>query len=338
MRFGKTIFTLVGICSIPTLAFADDVAAAKELFDQGFAHMQAHEYDVGCKQIAESLKLDRRPGTLFTLATCEFEWGRLATADTRYQEFLRLYDSLPDQEKPKQEPRAVDAREKRAAIANDIPRWTLTLAPGSPANTEVRRNGDQVGEAMLGMEMPVDPGVYVLTTQAPGGPVTEKRIEIVKGTKATFVLDVAPVPITKPTPPNQDKLRRDSPMPPRRVAGWALVGTGGALLGGGLIAGVIAFSKKDVIERNCGAVVGASGAPTTCSDTGKAAGESATLATTVADVGVIAGIVGIVGGVILVATTPKTTMPNTAFARPSVNVNVWSAGLSGAMGGVHGTW
>lgn len=338
MRFRKTIFMLAGFLAFPTPAFADDVAAAKELFDQGFKHMQAHEYETGCKQIAESVKLDRRPGALYTLATCEFEWGRLATADARYQEFLRLYDALPDQEKPKQEPRAVDAREKRTAIAIDIPRWTLTLAPGAPANTEVRRNGGVLGEAMLGVEVPVDPGVYVLTTQAPGGPITEKRVEMVKGAKEMVVLDVAPVPITKPTPPIQDKPRQEKPTPPRRIAGWALVGTGSALLGGGLIAGAVAFSKKDVIDQNCGAAVGAPGAPTTCSESGKAAGESAQLAATVANVGAIAGVVGIVGGVILVATTPKTPSSNNAVATPRANIGVWSTGLLGAMVGLDGTW
>jgi hypothetical protein len=62
---------------------ADDAAVAKVLFDKGLANMKAGNYEAGCKEIAKSVRLDRKAGALFTLATCEFEWGRLATAMSR---------------------------------------------------------------------------------------------------------------------------------------------------------------------------------------------------------------------------------------------------------------
>ncbi len=323
------------ICASSAVARADDVAAAKSLFDQGVANMQVQDYAAGCPRIAESLRLDRRPGTLYTLATCEYEWGRLATAAARYDEFLRFVETLPDKEKPKQEARAADAREKRAAIEIDVPRWTLTLVPNAPPNTEVKRNGEVIGNAMLGTEMPVDPGTYVLTTQAPGGPVTEKKVEIVKASKNSFVLDVAPVPvpIAKEPPVPQVVVTQNPSMHPRRVAGWALLGTGGVLLGGGLIAGAFAISTKETVDGNCGAAVGALGTPTMCNAQGKAAGESAEQAAMFANIGVIGGAAALVGGIVLMATAPKNSLPTTA----RLNVTVWPT-AAGVMGGVGGTW
>src|SRR4051794_16280293 len=72
----------------PTAAAAQDIAAAEALFESGLADMQAGRYETGCKALAESQRIDPRGGTLFTLATCEARWGRIATAVTRFGDYL----------------------------------------------------------------------------------------------------------------------------------------------------------------------------------------------------------------------------------------------------------
>src|SRR5438477_5379956 len=85
--------------SISTRALAQDLAAAEALFNKGLADMQAGHYDTGCPSIAESYRLDPRPGTLFTLAECEAKGGKLATAVARYEDYLQLFARLtPDQQ------------------------------------------------------------------------------------------------------------------------------------------------------------------------------------------------------------------------------------------------
>src|SRR5690606_15567731 len=83
-------------------AGAQDIAAAEALFDKGVADMKAGRHETGCKAIAESQRLDPRPGTLFTLATCEAAWGRIATAVSRYGDYLAVYARLPDDKKAAQ--------------------------------------------------------------------------------------------------------------------------------------------------------------------------------------------------------------------------------------------
>jgi hypothetical protein len=63
---------------------AQDVATAEALFNRGFADMDAGRYETGCKAIAASQRLDPRAGTLFTLAVCEAQWGKIATAASHY--------------------------------------------------------------------------------------------------------------------------------------------------------------------------------------------------------------------------------------------------------------
>src|SRR5262245_2386168 len=95
-------------------AFAADKDPAELAFDRGIEHMQAGRFAEGCPLIEQSYTLDPRPGTLFALADCEVQNGRLATADARYDEYLRMYEALPREKKLKQGTRERDARAVKA--------------------------------------------------------------------------------------------------------------------------------------------------------------------------------------------------------------------------------
>src|SRR4051812_40759119 len=84
------------------VAFAADIAAAEALFNRGLADMEAGRYEAACKAIEESLHLDPRPGTLFSLAVCESKWGHVATAATRFGDYLALYEKLPTAQRLRQ--------------------------------------------------------------------------------------------------------------------------------------------------------------------------------------------------------------------------------------------
>jgi hypothetical protein len=298
---------------------------AVSLFDQGVENMKAQNYEVGCKQIAESVRLDRRPGSLYTLARCEADWGHVATAVARYDDYLQFCQKLSGVDKDKQAARMSDAKKRRDELAPDVPHWTITLAANAPPNTEVKRDGESVGKTLLGVRHPIDPGVHVLSTQAPGGPVTEKRIEILKGADNRVVLDVA---LAQPV--GQPSIRRS--------VGWGFVGVGGAILGGGLIAGATVFAKKDVVDKNCGAAIARPDMPTVCNDPGRDALESANTAATVANIGVIGGAAGVVMGLILVATAPKPSLPPKTGLVPDVKVDLWPSPFGGVMAGFRGKW
>src|SRR6185503_14320298 len=82
--------SLVAVCAVGALTWPRSAAAqassAGALFDQGVAYMEENRFDRACPAIEVSYWLDARPGTLFTLAECEAERGRLAMAVARYDE------------------------------------------------------------------------------------------------------------------------------------------------------------------------------------------------------------------------------------------------------------
>ena len=246
------ISSLISLLGLASPALAQDVATAEALFNRGLADMEAGRYATGCPAIAESQRLDPRGGTLFTLSQCEVRWGRIATAVTRLGDYLELYERLTPDQKVLQGERRKVAKEQRDKLAPDVPELTLSLPPGAPAGTVVKRDGAVVGEATLGLGLPVDPGEHVVSTQAPGGALWEQQFTIAKGEKMPLVLEVkaAPTvealrPITAPVVVATPEPAKQAARPPttkastsgRKMAVYAISGVGVSALG--LIGGII---------------------------------------------------------------------------------------------------
>ena len=73
-----------GALALPNPAAAQDESPAETLFNQGLEAMEAGNYEKGCPAIAESQRLDPRPGTVFTLAECEAKRGRIASVNDKF--------------------------------------------------------------------------------------------------------------------------------------------------------------------------------------------------------------------------------------------------------------
>src|SRR5689334_19256125 len=115
------VSALFSSLALASPAFADDPAAAEALFNRGRADMDAGRYEAGCKAIAESQRLDPRPGTLFTLAVCEKEWGRIASAMTHYGDYLAFYDRMTPAQQARQGDRPKEAKAQRESLAPQVP-------------------------------------------------------------------------------------------------------------------------------------------------------------------------------------------------------------------------
>lgn len=340
--------SLLGPLALASPALAQDVAAAEALFNRGLADMEAGRYATGCPAIAESQRLDPRPGTLFTLSQCEVRWGRVATAVTRLGDYLELYERLPPDQKARQSERRKVAKEQRDKLTLEVPELTLSLPPGAPAGTVVKRDGSVVAGAALGIGLPVDPGEHVVSTQAPGGALWEQRITIAKGEKKPLVLEVKAAPTVDSraaaTPPVVAVAPEPAPLPPaepgtsgRRVAVYTIggVGVAGLVLGG--VMGGLALGKKSIIKDHCG---GAIGAPSEldCDATGLAAADSVKTLGLVSTIGFAAGLAGVGTAVVLLLTEPKAAKPTTGARGPWISADVLSAGPTGATLGAHGTF
>lgn len=357
MTASRALGLLCALCLLAAAApaKAQDIAAAEALFNKGVADMKAGRYETGCKAIAESHRLDPRPGTLFTLATCEAQWGRIATAVSRYGDYLALFERLPDDKRAAQGERPRVAAEMRQRLLPDVPRLTVSLPAGAPAGTVVRRDGETVAEAALGVALPVDPGDYVLSTQAPGGPVTEQKVRLARGEKkmVTLAVKVAEPEVVAPAvatagstavPPRAlppVEAGRGGPSG-RRIAAYVVGSVGIAGLAAGGVLGGLAVERRGVMDGHCGAAIG-QGDPTACDRTGLDASNMAKTAAAGSTIGLAAGGALAVTALVLILTEPKTargaaTGAVSSRGSPGVAPGVLSVGPGGAVLGVEGAF
>jgi len=325
-------------------AFAGDVAAAEALFNRGVADMKANKFETGCPAIEESYRLDPRPGTLFTLAQCEAKRGRVATAVTRYGDYLALFSRLPPDQQTQQKGRDKIATEKKAELLPEVPEITLTLPPDAPRGTVIKRDDAVLSEAALGVALPIDPGDHVVTTQAPGGDVTETKITLQRREKKQIVLKVktaAAAPSTASATPSASAAPTSAPPPPdtgsssgQRTAAFVVGGVGVAALAVGGVMGGLALGKKAVVKNNCSGVF--------CNHEGKVAADAGKRFALVSTIGFGVGLAGVATAIVLFATAPKapkgTAKVDKAAPKERVMGDVWSTDQGGTVLGVRGAW
>jgi hypothetical protein len=306
------------IVTAPTGRIAAQGDDAEGLFNRGLADMQAGLYEAGCPTLRRSYDIDHSPGTLFTLAECEAKQGKVASAAADYESYLALYASMPPSRQARHRERATIAEAKRAALERDAPKLTLVLPPGAPSGTEVRRDGRAYAAADIGAALPVDPGEHVVTTQAPGGSVTELHVILRNAETKQLTLEVkAPPGGTGPDA--------------KRVGVYVAGGIGLAGLVLGSIAGGISLGKQGTIHQDCTNQPG-SNISTCKSPEGVAAGNSAKTLDRVSDVGFGVGLAGL--GTALALFLVSRSQRDASAAHPAV----LSAGQAGAALGVQGGW
>jgi hypothetical protein len=305
-RFSFAALSAASLLVSAAPAMAQDVAAAEALFNKGIADMDAGRYDTACPALAESQRLDPRPGTAFTQAECNNKWGKIATAVALYEDYQRALASQPPAVKAKHADRLKIARAQIDKLRPTVPSLTLTLPASAPRDARVRRDGTELSAAALGVALPVDPGEHVVIVDAPGRRPSEQRFTLERGQQKTVELTLGGAASGEPTPPAGTKTApppADTPAPrngqAQRVAGFAVGGVGGALLLVGGITGGLTLAKKGTINAHCNG--------TSCDHDGKVAADSARTTGLVSTIGFAAGGAALVTGVVLLLTAPKKT-------------------------------
>lgn len=299
------------------LARADETGSAAALFQKGLQAMQANRYAEACPKLAESYWLDPRPGVLFTLAECEARWGRLASALAHYDDYLRLYASMPAGLQAVQRERADVAQRQRAQLTERAPTLALVLPASAPAGVVVRRDGVALGAPSIGVALPVDPGAHVIVVEVPGGATASREITIAPGDRLRVELDVpaapaAPEPVkATASPPSR------SSAPPAAIALLA-VGAAGLTIGG--VTGGLALAGKSTIDAHCTGTI--------CDVDGKQAADRAKRFGWASTAGFGVGAASIAAGAVIWLVAPRRSDAARAAVRPSV----WSAGDATAVG------
>ncbi|MEP7121461.1 MAG: hypothetical protein ABJE95_11145 [Byssovorax sp.] len=289
---------------------AEARAAAQVLFDQGKDLVKAGKFAEACPKFEESQRLDPRIGTQFNLADCFEHIGRTASAWTNF------VDVAASTKAAGQADREQVVRARVAVLERKLSRVTVKVDGASTTGLHVTRDGTEIGQALWGTPVPIDPGEHKIEATAPGK-IAWKSTFTVGATSSTSSVSVpaladdpaafkapdgdhtAPLvgPVTAPPGPGPDQVPPGSGTG-QRVAGGVLGGVGIAGIVVGSIFGTTAKSRLDESRAQCRTA-------TLCTQAGLDLVNQAKSAATVSTIGIVAGGALLVGGLVVFLTAPS---------------------------------
>lgn len=162
---------------------------AVALFQEARVLMANGNFRPACPKLEVSLGIEWGMGTLYNLAECYERLGREASAWAGFRDVLIMATTLGQTE------RAQAVRERLVAAESKRSKLRILVAPEAAASgVAVRRDGVAVSPLVWGMEVPVDPGTYLVTASALGRVDWAASVEIKEPGKAV----TARVPILEP--------------------------------------------------------------------------------------------------------------------------------------------
>lgn len=280
-------------------AFAQDKAAAQDLFDQGHAAIAAGKVNEACGYFKESLELEPSPGTLANLAHCHERQGRTATA---WAEFVQASHEFAQAGRHEEERQAAG---RAAALKPQLSYLTVEVRKPSPGLSVTRQLGPDraipVGPAQFGTRVAIDPGEWTIAVSATGYQSWSATVTIAANASDARV-EVPP--LTRNSTPARPA--EEAPAPPPQVreptitgpstTAYVLAGGGLLFIGAGTVFGVLAKLQYDDAHEECPEHTG-------CSDAAMSAGSRATTYANVSTAGFALGLVGVGIGTALILTT-----------------------------------
>ncbi len=231
-------------------ASAQQKAAAEALFRSGREAAAKEDWVTACDRFSASNRLDSTPGTILNLARCREELGQLASAWQYYQEAA--------QKLPPTDRRHAVALERAEALSPRLPRVTLLLA-SAPEGTVVEQNGTALDTSVLGVALPVDPGIQKVVVRAPGredwtlefevreGEQVEKTLRVGAVARALEEREGAATPVPKA---HRASAAATEPTASDSTRTWGYVATGVGVVGIGVgaVTGLLAIDAKNTVD------------------------------------------------------------------------------------------
>jgi len=159
-----------------------EMATARTLFREGVAHTQSDEWNEARDAFERSYRVAAVPVTLLNLASAQAHTGQLVAALESYRGFLSAAGDSP---------RARPFREQAAAAIAELERRIGHLRMSSGWLTEADRlllNGVAQSHAIVGTDVPVDPGEVEVSVVRDGSTVARESITVAEGQHASVAL------------------------------------------------------------------------------------------------------------------------------------------------------
>ena len=263
-------------------------ALAQSLFDEGVALMEKEDYVGACPKLAESQRLDPAGGTLLNLGLCRERAGNFAAA------WLAYNDVLGQAIKEGRKDRELTAKQRIEGLAGRVSRLVVTVSAAAARQDDlvIAIDGAVLRPPAWGLPSPIDQGEHFLAISARGKVSRTQRLVIVgEGTTEHAVVEaLESVPVA--VPPRSDPYRAA-----RARAGFVVGGAGIALVGVGVVTGLMAVERVSASDAAC-----PSGR---CTQRGVDLSEQAGTFAIVSNVSLALGVASLVAGAVLVVVLPK---------------------------------
>ena len=323
----------------------EDIAAARGLGTAGVQLADAGDCAAAIPKLDAAEKLFHAPTTLERLGECEIKVGHLVVGTEDLNRVIR--EPLP----PNAPPAFLAARQRAQGVLGPavarIGKLHIHVA-GPPAD-KVTVTVDDMGvpSALFDADRPTDPGAHQVKAVAAGFKTATADVSLQDGATATISLTLEPDPnsVAPPVstgvpaaanPPGAAASSAGAPAtappPPAASSGGGNKGLaiGSLVVGGvgvvvGSVFGVLALGSKSSLDSACPT-------KTTCPSSSQGTISSLGTNATVSTVGFGIGIVGVVVGAILLATSHGSDAqpaPGTSSARLTPWLGLGAAGLEG---------
>lgn len=179
---------LPGTASAETpAAFPDPVAQA--LFQDGRDLVDKGDWGAGCTKFEASMLLYPAASTLLNIARCHEHDRKLASAWSAYKRVLVLNrETIGDERR-----RAIEelAESEIAKLTPRLPKIKLSMKQ-QVLGVTLRKDGEIVPAAVIGTEVPVDPGEHEIAADAPGHRPFRIRFELKESALREVVIELVP--------------------------------------------------------------------------------------------------------------------------------------------------
>jgi hypothetical protein len=268
----------------PTPAGDATLDTAKQAYDAGVALFDAKDFEGALAKFRQALDASGSPNARLYVGRCLIALSRPVEA---YEEMAKTARDAAA--RAESEPKYAQTRDAAAAelvlLEPKIGKLVIALAD-APADAAVTLDGAPVEASRIGAPIAVTPGNRVVEVTTPSG--TKERREIMIGGGETKTIAVSfPKTQSGPTPP---PIKPDEPRGGAvRTLGFVTVGLGVAGMVVFGVTGAMSNNKFKTLEDECGSQ--------RCTDPKYAdVVDSGKTLELVANIGLIGGIVGLVGG------------------------------------------
>jgi hypothetical protein len=215
-------FALAAAPSIAEAQVSDaQRAVARQLFQEGNDLQGAGRYAEALSKFQKAQDAFSAPTNLVRVAECQVSLGRLVEGTETYRTVIRT--PLPAGSPPAFATSVDQAKTELAQVEPRVPKLTVQVAPKDVAGLRLQIDGQTVTAALVGEQLPLDPGTHKVAVFATGFVANEQTVTMAERDAKTVVfrlsaisgVTIAPAPPNAPGPPSPPTPPDASqPMPP----------------------------------------------------------------------------------------------------------------------------